>query len=135
MIPGELEFDTGKATLKKNAKTKMLVAELVAFFQANPQVTRLQVEGHTDNVGNADFNQKLSQERADSVQAELAAAGVDTGRMVSKGFGSTVDYREHGKDIPNDTDKHKAMNRRVEFHVLQLGGADWAAPPEDPMAK
>jgi outer membrane protein OmpA-like peptidoglycan-associated protein len=131
VIPGELEFDTGKATLKQNPKTKMLLGELVAFFQANPQVTKLEVQGHTDNVGNEDFNVKLSQDRADSVAAGLKAAGVDAGRIVTKGFGSSVDYKDHGKDIPNDSDKHRAMNRRVEFHVLQLGGQDWAAPPED----
>jgi hypothetical protein len=109
----------------------MLLGELVAFFQANAQVTKLEVQGHTDNVGAEDMNQKLSQARAESVMAALVAKGIDAGRLSAKGFGSSVDYRDHGKDIPNDTPAHRAMNRRVEFHVLQLNNQDWAAPPED----
>jgi OOP family OmpA-OmpF porin len=131
IIPGELEFDTGKATLKTGKKTTDLLNELIGFFKANAQVTLLEVQGHTDNVGPEDFNQKLSQQRAESVMAALVAAGIDSGRLQAKGFGSSVDYKDHGKDIPNDTPAHRAMNRRVEFHVLKLGGQDWAAPPEE----
>jgi outer membrane protein OmpA-like peptidoglycan-associated protein len=130
-IPGELEFKIGKADLKANKRTTDLVGEVVGFLKANPQITKMQIEGHTDNTGNEDSNVKLSQQRADSVVAVLVAAGIDGGRLVAKGFGSSVDFRMHGKDIPNDTPKHKAMNRRVEIHVLQLGGQDWAAPVVD----
>ena len=131
IIPGELEFNLGKADLKTNAKTKLLFAELVEFFAKNPQITKLEVQGHTDNTGNEDANVKLSQARAESVMAAMVTAGIDSSRIVAKGFGSSVDFRDHGKDIPNDTPAHRAMNRRVEFHILQLGGQDWAAPPED----
>jgi outer membrane protein OmpA-like peptidoglycan-associated protein len=132
MIPGELEFDSGKATLKQNPKTKECLGELVAFIKANRQITKLEVQGHTDNIGPEDLNQKLSQARAEAVAAALVAAGIDPRRIASKGYGSTVDYKDHGgKVIPNDTAAHRAMNRRVEYHVLQLDGQDWTEPAED----
>ncbi len=131
ILPGELEFDTGKATLKTGKKTQMLLSELVDFFKANPQITLLEVQGHTDNVGAEDMNQKLSQDRADSVMAGMVAAGIDSSRLRSKGFGSTVDYKDHGKDIPNDTAAHRAMNRRVEFHIIKLGEIDFVPVNEE----
>jgi outer membrane protein OmpA-like peptidoglycan-associated protein len=132
IIPGELEFNIGKPDLKTNAKTKVLVDEVVAFMKDNPQITKMQVQGHTDNTGNEDANVKLSQARAESVVAVFVAAGIDAGRLDAKGFGSSVDFKLHGKDIPNDNDKHRAMNRRVEIRVLQLGGTDWTvAEPND----
>jgi K(+)-stimulated pyrophosphate-energized sodium pump len=85
----------------------------------------MQAQGHTDNTGNEDANVKLSQARAESVVAVLVAAGIEAGRLDAKGFGSSVGYKVHGKETPNDNDKHRAMNRRVEIRVLQLGGTDW----------
>jgi outer membrane protein OmpA-like peptidoglycan-associated protein len=115
-IPGELEFDIDKATLKDTASTKEILNTLVEFLAQNPTVTKLRIEGHTDNTGAAEHNLKLSQERADAVAAWLSAHGVDKGRLVTKGFGSTVPL------VANDTKDHKAMNRRTVFHIAELNG-------------
>ena len=80
-------------------------------------MTKLRVEGHTDNTGNADHNLKLSQERADAVATWLESHGVDKGRIVTKGFGATVPL------VANDTKDHKAMNRRTVFHIAELNGS------------
>jgi outer membrane protein OmpA-like peptidoglycan-associated protein len=77
------------------------------------------------------MNQKLSQARAEAVVAGLVAAGIDAGRLDSKGFGSSEGFLVHGKPTPNDTVAHKAMNRRVEFVVLRLGDTDWNPPAAD----
>jgi OmpA-OmpF porin, OOP family len=119
----EVEFDEGKASLKANSKTTPRILGWVAdFMKQNPNVTKVRIEGHTDNNGPADFNMTLSQQRADSVVAALTAQGVDAGRLVSKGFGATKPL------FPNDTKANQAKNRRVEFHLESIAGNP---PPAD----
>jgi len=65
------------------------------------------------------------------VKAELVAAGIDAGRLATQGFGSEHGYLVHGKETPNDNDKHRAMNRRVEFHVQKLGTVEWVVVDPD----
>ncbi len=116
-IPGELEFDVDKATLKDTAGTKEILHTLVEFMAQNPTVTKLRVEGHTDNTGTAEHNLKLSQERADAVAAWLTLHGVDKSRLVTKGFGQTTPL------VANDNKEHQAMNRRTVFHIAEINGA------------
>jgi hypothetical protein len=71
----------------------------------------VRVEGHTDSVGSADYNKKLSEQRAGSVVKWLTGHGVAADRLTSVGV---------GKDKPivaNDTETNRALNRRVEFHI------------------
>jgi len=75
---------------------------------ANPKIT-LEVQGHTDNVGQAGYNLKLSQQRADAVRAYLTGHGIEPARLVSKGFGMDQPI------LANDTEAHRALNRRVQF--------------------
>ena len=75
---------------------------------ANPNI-RLEVQGHTDNVGQAAYNQKLSGQRADSVRAYLVKAGIDPTRLVSKGYGMAQPL------VPNNSESNRALNRRVQF--------------------
>jgi OOP family OmpA-OmpF porin len=115
-IPGELEFDIDKATLKETPQSKEILVTLVDFMKQNPQVTKLRVEGHTDNTGKPDHNQTLSQQRADAVVDYLSKQGIDKTRLVAVGFGQ-------GKPlVDNDNAEHKAMNRRTEFHVAEIDG-------------
>jgi OmpA-OmpF porin, OOP family len=119
----EVEFEEGKASLKAKSKiTAEILGWVTDFLKQNPNVTKLRIEGHTDNVGAADFNMTLSQQRADSVVAYLTAQGIDAGRLVSKGFGATKPL------FPNDTKANMAKNRRVEFHLEGIAGNP---PPSD----
>jgi OOP family OmpA-OmpF porin len=116
-IPGELEFDVDKATLKTDSQsTKDILNALHDFLVQNTHVTLLRVEGHTDDTGSADHNMKLSQERADAVVAWEIQAGIDKGRLQAKGHGSSKPM------VPNDSDEHRHQNRRTEFHIAQLDG-------------
>ena len=124
-IPGELEFDVDKATLKDTAGTKDILNTLVEFMGQNAMVTKLRIEGHTDNSGTEDHNMKLSQARADAVATWLTSHGVDKGRLVTKGFGSTTPL------VANDTADHKAMNRRTVFHIAELNGSPVTASMGD----
>jgi OmpA-OmpF porin, OOP family len=81
----------------------------------HPEITKLRVEGHTDNVGAADYNRKLSQRRAESVAKWLEAKGIDKRRLKAQGF---------GPDEPlgaNDSEAGRAENRRVAFTILERG--------------
>jgi outer membrane protein OmpA-like peptidoglycan-associated protein len=121
-IPGELEFDTDKATIKDTQGSKDILNTLSDFMKQNPNVTKLRIEGHTDNVGTPDHNMKLSQERADAVKKWLTDHGTDGGRLVTQGYGQTHPL------VDNDTADHKAMNRRTEFHVAEKDGKPVDAP-------
>jgi OmpA-OmpF porin, OOP family len=116
-IPGELEFDTGKATINHTPAGDEILDTLLKIMQGNSQITKLRIEGHTDNKGTDAANMKLSQARADAVVAWLVSKGIDQGRFDSKGYGSTKPL------VPNDTADHRAQNRRTEFHVEELNGA------------
>ncbi len=95
-----------------------ILDEVVNLLQANPTIKHVDIEGHTDNQGTPEYNQKLSEERAASVMAYLAQKGIAPERMSAKGFGLTRPR------ATNDTDEGRQRNRRVEFHITeQIGGA------------
>jgi outer membrane protein OmpA-like peptidoglycan-associated protein len=101
-----INFDTGKSIIKPESMP--LIAQIVDMLNSNPDL-KLNVEGHTDNVGNPISNITLSEERAKSVVAAIVAHGIDVKRLGSLG---------HGQDKPigdNKTDEGRAKNRRVEL--------------------
>jgi OmpA-OmpF porin, OOP family len=99
-------FDTGKATLKPQSMG--VINELAKTLKDNAAV-KIEIDGHTDSDGNAQLNQKLSQDRADAVKSQLVAMGIDGGRLTTKGFGASKPI-----DV-NTTPEGKANNRRDEF--------------------
>jgi outer membrane protein OmpA-like peptidoglycan-associated protein len=106
-IKDKVYFDTNKATIQK--KSFGLLEQISKVIVAHPEIVKVVVEGHTDNVGKPDTNQKLSEDRAASVKAFLTAHGVAAERIDSKGY---------GQDKPIDNNKTaagRANNRRVEF--------------------
>lgn len=104
-----LTFDTGKSNLKPSSKTTL--TELSQILNDNPQLN-LDVIGHTDNVGSAESNLKLSQERSEAVIAALSGEyGINPTRLNPIGKGQSQPISS------NDTEKGKATNRRVEFVV------------------
>jgi OOP family OmpA-OmpF porin len=103
-------FETGKAELKKESFVEL--NRVIKFLKDNPTV-KIELSGHTDNVGNKDFNKTLSQKRADAVMNYLSKNGIDTGRLVSKGYGMEKPVAD------NATEEGKAKNRRVEFTILE----------------
>lgn len=92
-----------------------LLGEVGAVLKDNPQIDLVQIEGHTDATGGADYNRELSRKRAESVRAFLIKNGIAQGRLVAKGF---------GRDRPiadNATDEGREKNRRVEFNIVKQG--------------
>jgi len=80
-------------------------------MQDNPTV-RIQIEGHTDNVGKAADNLKLSENRAKAVVSYLVSKNISITRLTSKGFGATKPIAD------NKTEEGKAQNRRTELKVV-----------------
>jgi len=101
-------FDTGSYTLKPGAREKL--AKISGILLAHPGLT-LQIEGHTDSVGSDEFNQQLSERRADSVRDFLAEQGVPVSSITARGFGKTQPVAS------NDTPEGRQRNRRVELVV------------------
>jgi OmpA-OmpF porin, OOP family len=100
-------FDTGKATIKpESAKVLATVGDLL---KGNANL-KLEIQGHTDNVGQKAANQTLSEQRANSVRKYLIDNfGIEAGRLTAAGFGDTKPV------APNTTDEGRAKNRRVEL--------------------
>ena len=99
-------FDLNSANIK--AESKPVLEEVRGLLQSEPS-WKLTIEGHTDSTGSSDYNLKLSMQRADAVKAYLLAAGIEGGRLQTKGFGSTKPVAD------NATEMGRAQNRRVEL--------------------
>lgn len=110
----QVYFDTAKDTIQKRSFN--LLNQVAQVLKANPEITKLRIEGHTDNVGDDASNLDLSKRRAASVMKYLVDAGVDGGRMVSEGYGETQPVAD------NKTDKGRQLNRRVVFTIIELEG-------------
>jgi outer membrane protein OmpA-like peptidoglycan-associated protein len=105
-----VEFDFGKATLRP-ASYKTL-DELVEYLQRKSD-EKIEIGGHTDNVGSEAKNKILSLERAKSIVAYLIAKGIDAGRLTAKGYGSMEPIEE------NTTEQGRQKNRRSEVKILE----------------
>ena len=101
-------FATNKANLSKESKVELKeFADKMADFTQ----TDITIYGHTDNTGSAEVNEKLSQQRAESVQKYLADCGIAADRMVAQGMSYTMPVAD------NETKEGRAQNRRVEIYI------------------
>lgn len=101
-----IHFDFDKATVRSESAD--LIKEIALTLKNNPTWT-LQINGHTDSIGNAAYNQKLSADRAAAVASAIVAQGIAPNRMQTGGFGSTLPKGD------NATLQGRALNRRVEL--------------------
>ncbi|MBI3759546.1 MAG: OmpA family protein, partial [Deltaproteobacteria bacterium] len=101
-------FDTGKHSLRPLAREKL--AKVAGIVSGHPGL-RLDVEGHTDSVGGADYNQRLSEQRGESVREYLTGQGMPVSSVSAKGFGKTQPIAS------NDTAGGRQQNRRVELVI------------------
>jgi hypothetical protein len=117
-MPGDIEFQTGSSKINLSDKSKKVLTQLLAILKDNTEVTKLSVEGNTDNEGeDKGFdNVKLSKDRSQAVVDYLTKNGVDAKRLNAIGLGSKNPLK------PNDSAANKATNRRVEFHVREFNG-------------
>jgi OmpA-OmpF porin, OOP family len=88
-----------------------ILDEVVRLLQVNTEIKLVSIEGHTDNQGKDEYNDRLSKDRARAVREYIVKKGVDPSRVTSTGFGAKMPL------MGNDTDAGRAKNRRVEFHI------------------
>jgi outer membrane protein OmpA-like peptidoglycan-associated protein len=105
-------FRSGEATLQPGGES--ILSELLDV--AKRDGVRLQVEGHTDDVGEEESNLELSRRRASTVSTWLSEHGVDGSRIEQLGYG------QKWPRVPNDSDDNRALNRRVEIVLFGVGG-------------
>ncbi len=89
-----------------------IVQETAAVLRDHPELTSIEIQGHTDDVGSPPYNKRLSQERAEAVRTALVSLGIDGSRLTAAGYGQEKPL------VPNRTDANRARNRRVQLVIL-----------------
>ena len=108
IILNNIFFDTGSSVLKDDSHYEL--NKLYELLKTNPDL-KIQINGHTDDIGEVAVNQKLSEDRAKAVYDYLASKGIDSKRLSYKGFGES-------KPIVENKDSHsRQTNRRTEFEI------------------
>ncbi|WP_025110408.1 OmpA family protein [Pseudomonas sp. H1h] len=110
---GDVLFDTGKADLKYGSQRNF--EQLAQYLTANPE-RKVRIEGFTDDVGSDDFNQRLSERRADAVAFALKRMGISADRLITKGYGKQFPIADNGSA------HSRQLNRRVEV-IISYGAA------------
>lgn len=110
-IHEKIQFDYDQATIK--TASYGLMREITNVITNNPQLKRIQIEGHASSEGSASHNKKLSDARAKAVMKWLTDNGVEADRLTAIGFGIERPIAD------NETETGREQNRRVEFMILE----------------
>jgi outer membrane protein OmpA-like peptidoglycan-associated protein len=105
-----LHFEPDKSAVTPSA---VVIIKDLAVIAATCSAEKLEVGGHTDNIGSEPYNQALSERRAVAVAHALGEAGVDANRLSAIGYGETVPLGDNG------TDEGRARNRRIEIKIVK----------------
>lgn len=115
VVSEKVHFDTDKAKIKPRSYS--LLMEVAEALKANPQITKIRVEGHTDWRASESYNQRLSERRAKAVVSFLVRrGGLKKSRLEAVGYG------EYKPVQTNETEEGRAANRRVEFRIIEVDG-------------
>ena len=104
-----VHFDFDKATLRPDSYTQL--KELLEYLQRHEDV-KIEIAGHTDNIGTDAHNLKLSQDRANTIRTYLTGKGIKISRLTAKGYGATLPVAD------NATEEGRQLNRRTEVRIL-----------------
>ncbi|MBK8735467.1 MAG: OmpA family protein [Saprospiraceae bacterium] len=111
LVLDNIYFETGSANLNNDSEYALKV--ISNTFAKYPNL-KVEISGHSDNVGNPASNLSLSQERANSVKTYLTANGAQSGNLTSIGFGQNKPIAD------NSTEEGRGKNRRIEFKILSF---------------
>jgi len=116
LVVKNIYYDFDKAILKREAK-QSIDTSLLILLKENPQIV-IEISSHTDSKGDDEYNKKLSQERAESVVKHLIRKGIDSKRLVAKGYGEEKPIALN--ELPDGTDNPdgRQKNRRTEFKII-----------------
>ena len=113
-LQGKVVFNSAKSHVRNPSED--VLGQLADYLKANPDISQLRLEGHTDNRGSDKYNQGLSKKRVIAVADWLVDKGVDHMRLLAVAFGES---RPIG---PNRSSAGRQENRRTEFHIAEVGG-------------
>jgi len=116
VIRRQVNFATDSAEILPDSS--QLLSEIADVIMRHPEITTIEIQGHTDNRGGRQHNQDLSQRRAESVRDWLVRAGVEAGRLEARGYGQDDPL------VPNITASNRARNRRVQFMIRAQAAAE-----------
>ncbi|WP_369602931.1 OmpA family protein [Hahella sp. SMD15-11] len=116
VMPGNITFDTGRSEIRAEFFD---VLNSVALVLKEYKKTAIEVAGHTDSTGSLALNQKLSEDRANSVKRYLIGQGIPASRIHAVGYGPRYPVAS------NDTPEGRAQNRRVELKLMPLENAQY----------
>ena len=116
-ITQQIHFEFNKSIIRKESYP--VLDAVVDVLNKNPDI-KIEVQGHTDNVGTAAYNKKLSNSRSESVMKYLISHGTTAGRLTQRGYGFDRPI------VPNDSPQNRALNRRVQF--IRTEGAKEGCP-------
>jgi outer membrane protein OmpA-like peptidoglycan-associated protein len=124
-LPAGISFDFNSAAIRPEFKPALdQVAQTLASYQS----TFVDVTGHTDSIGSVQVNQRLSEQRAESVANYFTLQGVNRARIATRGYGKTMPIAS------NDTEEGRAQNRRVEIKLTPVTDQSMnTARPGQPM--
>ncbi|MCS6899022.1 MAG: carboxypeptidase regulatory-like domain-containing protein [Myxococcales bacterium] len=111
IIKQQVHFETGSAKILSDSD--VLLQEIADVLIRNPNLRRIEIQGHTDNQGTPAFNKTLSEQRAQAVRDRLISLGVKADRLEARGYGSERPL------VPNVTAGNRARNRRVALIILE----------------
>lgn len=106
-----IEFESGKAEVKEESYFEI---EKIALVMLNNPDMKIQINGHTDNIGSEEDNMLLSERRAKVIANELIKLGINKSRLAVRGFGESKPL------VPNNTEEYRKRNRRTEFLIIEL---------------
>jgi OOP family OmpA-OmpF porin len=115
-----VEFENNSARIRPESES--VLNAVLDVLRSHSELSKLSVEGHTDNRGAAAYNKRLSQQRAAAVMTWLTGHGIAQSRLSAQGFGLEKPIDS------NDTEEGRQNNRRVEFHILEVDGKAVEAP-------
>lgn len=114
-ITEQVQFKSNSAELRRDSDTTLLA--VATILKAHPEITKIRIEGHSDNRGQEEHNRDLSYRRADAVEKWLVKFGIAKKRFESLGYGPSRPI------ATNNTEEGRDANRRVEFHITSLAPA------------
>jgi len=108
----KINFDSGQATILESSTP--LIGKIASTARRCPDAI-FEVAGHTDSIGSQEFNQQLSEKRANAVIQRVVALGLEQHRFEARGYGTSQSVGD------NNTEEGRAANRRIEFKLSNKG--------------
>ena len=105
-----IQFEFNSSALTEDSEAGIQV--LADFLKRNPEL-KVELAGYTDDIGNEKYNLQLSADRASVVREALIAKGIEASRLTANGYGSSKPLK------PNDSEEHRAWNRRTEMIIIE----------------